>query len=79
MMTSSQRLLYIWRVSRLERGLEAKLIYARYIDGEWLPEDVKKLGREWMYRKLCRKEIEELGKKFITEHIFDRWCGGSKW
>lgn len=44
---ASQRLLYIWRVSRLERGgLEAKLIYARYIDGKWLPEDVKKLGKE---------------------------------
>jgi hypothetical protein len=23
---------------------ETKLIYARYIDGEWLPEDVRKLG-----------------------------------
>jgi hypothetical protein len=74
-MASSQRLLYIWHVSRLERGLEAKLIYARYIDGEWLPEDVRKLGEKWIYGKLSRKEIEELKKRFITDHIFDRWCG----
>jgi hypothetical protein len=77
-MTVSRRLLCIWRFSRLERGLEARLIYARYIDGEWLPDDVRKLGEKWIYGKLSRKEIEELRKKFITEHIFDRWCGGSK-
>jgi hypothetical protein len=71
----SAAFVYMAYLKARESGLEAKLIYARYIDGEWLPEDVKKMGEKWMYRKLGRKEIEELKKKFITEHIFDRWCG----
>jgi hypothetical protein len=75
----SAAFVYMAYLKARERGLEARLIYARYIDGEWLPDDVRKLGERWMYRKLGRKEIEELGKKFITDHIFDRWCGGGKW
>ena len=45
---------------------------------EWLPDDVKKMGERWIYGKLSRKEIEEIRKKFITEHIIDRWCRWSK-
>ena len=45
---------------------------------EWLPDDVKKMGERWIYGKLSRKEIEEIRKKFITEHIIDRWCWRSK-
>jgi hypothetical protein len=71
----SAAFVYMAYLKARERGLEAKLIYARYIDGEWLPEDVKKMGEKWMYRKLDRIEIEELKKRFITDHIFDRWCG----
>ena len=71
----SAAFVYMAFLKARERGLEARLIYARYIDGEWLPEDVKKMGEKWMYRKLDRIEIEELKKRFITEHIFDRWCG----
>jgi hypothetical protein len=75
----SAAFVYMAYLKARERGLEAKLIYARYIDDEWLPEDVKKMGEKWIYGKLSRKEIEELRKKFITEHIFDRWCGQGKW
>jgi hypothetical protein len=74
----SAAFVYMAFLKARERGLEAKLIYARFIDGKWLPDDVKKMGEKWIYGKLSRKEIEELRKKFITEHIFDRWCGGSK-
>jgi hypothetical protein len=74
----SAAFVYMAYLKARESGLEAKLIYARYIDGEWLPEDVKKMGEKWIYGKLSRKEIEELKKRFITDHIFDRWCGGSK-
>jgi hypothetical protein len=74
----SAAFVYMAYLKARERGLEAKLIYARYIDGDWLPEDVRKLGEKWIYKKLSRKEIEELRKKFITEHIFDKWCGWSK-
>jgi hypothetical protein len=74
----SEAFVYMAYLKARESGLEAKLIYARYIDGEWLPDDVKKMGEKWIYKKLSRKEIEELRKKFITDHIFDRWCGWSK-
>jgi hypothetical protein len=75
----SAAFVYMAFLKAKEKGLEARLIYAMHIDGDWLPEDVRKLGEKWIYRKLGRKEIEELKKKFITEHIFDRWCGGGRW
>jgi len=74
----SSAFVYMAYLKARERGLEARLIYARYIDGDWLPEDVKKMGEKWIYGKLSRKEIEELRKKFITEYIIDKWCRWSK-
>ena len=57
-----------------EKGLEADLLYARYIDEDWLPEEVKELGRKWLSMKLSEKEIESLKNIHITEYIMGRWC-----
>jgi hypothetical protein len=67
---------YMAYLKAKEKGLNAKLLYARYIDESWLPEEVKKLGEKWLYKKLGMDEIEALKKITITEYVFDRWC---KW
>jgi hypothetical protein len=67
---------YMAYLKAREKGLNAKLLYARYIDESWLPEEVKKLGGAWLSRRLRNEEIEALKKITITEYVFDRWC---KW
>jgi hypothetical protein len=70
----SATFVYMAYLKAKEKGLNAKLLYARYIDESWLPEGVKKLGEIWLSRGLRNEEIETLKKITITEHIFDRWC-----
>jgi hypothetical protein len=70
----SATFVYMAYLKAKEKGLNAKLLYARYIDESWLPEEVKKLGGAWLLRGLRNEEIETLKKVTITEHIFDRWC-----
>jgi len=57
-----------------EKGLEASLMYARFIDESALPEIVRKLGETWLRKKLRREDVEKLKKMMITEHVFDKWC-----
>jgi len=57
-----------------EKGLDAKLLYARFIDENMLPEEVRRLGEKWLGKKLSMKEIEALKKMMITEHMFNKWC-----
>ena len=70
----SASFVYMAYLKAKEKGLDAKLLYARHIDESWLPEEVRKLGEKWMNKKISSKEIETLRKIFITEHIFDKWC-----
>jgi hypothetical protein len=69
----SATFVYMAYLKAKERGLQASLMYARFIDESWLPEEVKKLGKKWLYQKLGVKEIEELKKVTITEYVFDKW------
>ncbi len=57
-----------------ERGLKTDLLYARYIDEDWLPKEVKKLGEKWLSMKLSEKEVELLKNTHITEYVMERWC-----
>jgi len=70
----SASFVYMAYLRAKEKGLDAKLLYARFIDESWLPEEIRKLGEKWIYKKLGKREIETLRKIFITEHIFDKWC-----
>ena len=53
-----------------ERGLEASLMYARFIDEDVLPHEIKELGKTWLRKKLKREDIEKLKGMMITEHVF---------
>jgi len=70
----SASFVYMAYLKAKEKGLDAKLLYARHIDESWFPEEVRKLGEKWMNKKISSKEIETIKKIFITEHIFDKWC-----
>jgi hypothetical protein len=70
----SASFVYMAYLKAKKRRLDAKLLYARFIDESWLPEEIRKLGEKWIYKKLGKREIETLRKIFITEHIFDKWC-----
>jgi hypothetical protein len=69
----SATFVYMAYLKAKERGLQVSLMYARFIDESWLPEEVKKLGKKWLYQGLGVKEIEELKKVTITEYVFDKW------
>ena len=56
-----------------EKGLRASLMYARYIDESWLPEEVRRLGEKWARGKLSYEEVERLKEMTITEHVFGKW------
>jgi len=53
-------------------------LYARFIDENMLPEEVRRLGEAWLRKKLSMKEVEALKKMMITEHVFDKWCRHSE-
>lgn len=56
-----------------ERGLKAELIYSRYIEEDWLPEVVRRLGEKWLTKGLDEKDVKLLKDISITEHMFRRW------
>lgn len=56
-----------------EKSLKASLMYARFIDESFLPEEVVKLARKWAHGKLSWEEIERLKKTSVTEHVFSKW------
>jgi len=70
----STSFIYMAYLKAKERGLDAKLLYARFIDESWLPDEIKKLAEKWMNKKISLKEIETIKKMSVTEHMFDRWC-----
>jgi hypothetical protein len=70
----STSFLYVAYLKAKEKGLKADLLYARYVDESWLPEEVRRLSEKWMFRELSDEEIDILKKISITEHIFERWC-----
>jgi len=69
----SASLLYAAYLKAKDKGLRADLMYARYIDEDLLPEEVRKAGERWLSKKLSKDEIELLKSRSITEHIFTRW------
>jgi len=57
-----------------ERGLQTSLMYARYIDEDWIPEEVKRAAERWLLKGLSSSEVETLKRLGITEHVLNRWC-----
>ena len=55
-----------------EKGLEARLMYTRFIDEGVLPDEVKELGKTWLRKKLRREDVEKLKRTMITEHVFSK-------
>jgi hypothetical protein len=73
----STTFLYSAYLNAKERGLKSSLLYARYIEEDWFPEEVRVIGRKWLnkkYKGLSKKEINLLKKCNITEYVFARWC-----
>ncbi len=66
--------LYSAYLKARERGLRASLMYARYIDEGFIPEEVKRLAEKWLTKKLSRKEVELLKNISITEYVMEKWC-----
>jgi hypothetical protein len=69
----SASFLYLAYLKAREKGLRASLMYAKYIDEGWLPEEVRKTGAKWLTRRLSEEEIKSLKNLSVTEHIFARW------
>lgn len=57
-----------------EKGLRASLLYARYIDEDWIPEEVREVGKMWLSKGLSAEDVKTLRGINITEHMFKRWC-----
>jgi len=57
-----------------EYGLEAVLMYARYIDEDWIPEDVRRIAERWLKQGLSSEEIQRLRGSDIITHIFNKMC-----
>lgn len=56
-----------------ESGLEADLLYARHIEPESLPEEVRRIGEKWSRKRLNKREVAYLKNISITEHMLSRW------
>jgi hypothetical protein len=69
----STAFLYATYLRAKEKGLKASLMYARFIDEGFLPDEVKELGRKWAHGKLSWGEVERLKKITITEHVLSKW------
>jgi hypothetical protein len=69
----SASFLYSAYLRAKEKGLKADLMYARHINEDWLPEEIRKAGKKLLYGILGEKEIELLRSCNITEYIFTRW------
>ncbi|PUA31705.1 MAG: hypothetical protein B7O98_08765 [Zestosphaera tikiterensis] len=57
-----------------ERGLQTSLMYARYIDEDWIPKEIRRAAERWLSKGLSSSEVETLKKLGITEHVLNRWC-----
>jgi len=57
-----------------ERGLQSSLMYARYIDEDWIPEEIRRAAERWILKGLSSSEVETLKRLSITEHVLNRWC-----
>jgi len=57
-----------------EKGLRVSLLYARYIDEDWIPEEVRETAKKWLSKGLSAEEVKTLRGISITEHMFKRWC-----
>jgi len=57
-----------------ERGLQSSLMYARYIDEDWIPEEIRRAAERWLSKGLSSSEVETLKRFSITEHVLNRWC-----
>jgi len=70
----SASVLYAAYLKAKERGLKASLLYARYIDEDWFPEEVRKLSEMWLYERLSMEKIDKLKNYSVTEYMLVRWC-----
>jgi len=57
-----------------ERGLQASLMYARYIDEDWIPEEIRRAAEKWLSKDLSSREVEALKGLSITEYVLNRLC-----
>jgi len=57
-----------------ERGLQASLMYARYIDEDWIPEEIRVTAERWLSKGLSSREVKTLKGMSITEYVLGRWC-----
>jgi len=55
-------------------GLQASLMYARYIDEDWMPEEIRRAAENWLSKGLSSREVEALKGLSITEYVLNRWC-----
>jgi hypothetical protein len=74
----SASFLYAAYLKAKGRGLKADMLYARYIDENLLPEEVRKAGRKWLSEGLSEEEAELLKSHSITERVLaGGGCGNS--
>jgi len=69
----STAFLYRAYLKAKERGLQTSILYARYIDENWIPEEIRKAAEKLVSEKLNSKEVETLKRFSVTEHMLRRW------
>lgn len=68
----SAAFLYQAYLKAKKKGLKVSLFYAKWIEPNDLPEDVKRLGEKWVSEKLNEEEVTHLKNISITEYMLSR-------
>jgi len=64
--------LYSTYLKAMNNRIHTETLYAMNIDIEViLPEDVKRVGKMWNFRRLKKKEMELLKNKLVTPHVLE--------
>lgn len=66
--------IYVAYLKAKKRGLRTSLLYARYIEENWLPEEVRRLAESWLSGEFSVKDADKLKSYSVTEHVLMRWC-----
>jgi len=66
--------LYSAYLKAKKKGLKASLMYARHINEDWIPKEVRRLAEKWLSMRLSKSTIKLLKKLTITEYMIRRWC-----
>jgi hypothetical protein len=70
----SAAFIYMAYCKAREKKLKVSLLYARYIEEDFFPSEIIKIGKKWLNKRVSKREIKLLEKYNITEHVFTRWC-----